>query len=278
MPTCSAYGCTSSTRHKGNRDRGIFFHEFPKREKSPERFRRWVEYCNRKDFDPGNQQKSACLCSRHFHVSDMDQSQLLKIKMMPRANLRGPRLKPGTVPSINIEPKYHRKTSKVPHVLCKRNNDDRVDDSTNIVLSSSLMNLKGSLQRKDAFIESSNKIVQCEIGLEIYRYLSGPNCDRKCENLDLDRSENVNTDRFREEDAESSDCTIGESDNENDNNAANGKESSFAAWGNLLLLFRICNVCSKEVTNVRHGMRRNKIFVKSICSCGNKVTWTSQPK
>nr|XP_018906083.1 PREDICTED: uncharacterized protein LOC109036356 [Bemisia tabaci] len=100
MPHCSVPGCHETSGKNETRERNIFFHRFPNPEKSPERLQLWVDYCCRDRFRPSN---NARVCSKHFEDSNFDTSQLLKIRLMPHANFQGPKLRPGSFPSVPPE-------------------------------------------------------------------------------------------------------------------------------------------------------------------------------
>nr|XP_018908104.1 PREDICTED: uncharacterized protein LOC109037746 [Bemisia tabaci]XP_018908106.1 PREDICTED: uncharacterized protein LOC109037746 [Bemisia tabaci] len=98
MPSCCVAGCPERNRsnRKANRER-VFFHSFPLRKRSPERYDAWVRYCGRgKDYVPS---RHSCICSRHFNASDYDPSQLLKIKLLKNRHLQGARHLPGVLPT-----------------------------------------------------------------------------------------------------------------------------------------------------------------------------------
>ncbi|KAF2893942.1 hypothetical protein ILUMI_12231 [Ignelater luminosus] len=99
MPGCSAYGCKNYSGNKSNRKNGIFFYKFPNKNRFPKQFEKWSEYCKRKQFNPT---ANSHLCSKHFKESDLNQSRLLQLKLMPNEKLWGPRLKSGAVPSVKL--------------------------------------------------------------------------------------------------------------------------------------------------------------------------------
>ncbi|KAJ4437534.1 hypothetical protein ANN_17679 [Periplaneta americana] len=70
-----------------------------RRNSSPVRFKKWTDYSKRKYFNPGS---NAGLCSLHVIEKDFDQSQLLKIRLLKDEKPKGPKLKPGSVPSVKI--------------------------------------------------------------------------------------------------------------------------------------------------------------------------------
>jgi len=92
MPICSAYGCSESDRSK----RSLHFYRFPSREKSPGRYKVWVEFCKRKYFTPTTNSR---LCSKHFKFKDFNQSDIMKSKLMPDLKVRI-NLNPNVVPTI----------------------------------------------------------------------------------------------------------------------------------------------------------------------------------
>ncbi|CAI6376817.1 unnamed protein product [Macrosiphum euphorbiae] len=82
---CSVYGCSNlSEEGVKTGPEKIHFFTFPKREKSPKRFKKWSDFCKRKNFVPG---KSAVICSKHFNENDLNQSDLLRQKLMPNSKV-----------------------------------------------------------------------------------------------------------------------------------------------------------------------------------------------
>jgi len=71
----SVFGCTCYS-HKET----IHFYRFPKHEKSPQRYKVWVNFCKRKNFIPG---KNNSICSSHFKSDDLNESDILRKQLMP---------------------------------------------------------------------------------------------------------------------------------------------------------------------------------------------------
>jgi hypothetical protein len=71
MPMCSVFGCNEQNGHR-----------FPNRQKSPKRFAIWTDFCKRKSFRPG---QNARICNKHFLESDLDESSVIKKKLMPNS-------------------------------------------------------------------------------------------------------------------------------------------------------------------------------------------------
>ncbi|KAJ8891706.1 hypothetical protein PR048_004235, partial [Dryococelus australis] len=61
------------------------------------RFAKWVAFCKRENFSPG---ESATSCSAHFVLTDYDETQRLKMNSLPEEKLQGPKLKPGAIPTV----------------------------------------------------------------------------------------------------------------------------------------------------------------------------------
>lgn len=72
---CSAFGCTCYS-HKEI----IHFYKFPKREKSLQSYKVWVNFCKRKNFIPG---KNNIICSSYFKSGDFNESDVLRKQLMP---------------------------------------------------------------------------------------------------------------------------------------------------------------------------------------------------
>lgn len=70
MPMCSVYGCSESDKSSQQ----FHFYRFPNRKKSPNRYKKWVDFCKRKNFKPSENSR---LCSKHFKPEDFNQSDIL---------------------------------------------------------------------------------------------------------------------------------------------------------------------------------------------------------
>lgn len=97
MPkTCCACGCgENSDKNKSGGTGRVHFHRFPNREKSPERFERWVQFCGR-SFKPSRHSR---ICSLHFTQNDLETSSRLKEKLLPGLSFL-PRLNSTAVPTV----------------------------------------------------------------------------------------------------------------------------------------------------------------------------------
>lgn len=116
MTLCSVFNCNERSEKQSSS--GVHFHVFPCRSKSPTRFRSWVNYCKRKNFNPGN---GARICSKHFKSEDY-QSDLLRQQLMPNIKVKVklnanavptvPQNIPSTSNSLNLSEREKRKRSK----------------------------------------------------------------------------------------------------------------------------------------------------------------------
>jgi len=94
MTLCSVFNCNERSEKQSSS--GVHFHVFPCRSKSPTRFRSWVNYCKRKNFNPGN---GARICSKHFKSEDYNQSDLLRQQLMPNIKVKV-KLNANAVPTV----------------------------------------------------------------------------------------------------------------------------------------------------------------------------------
>ncbi|KAF0709150.1 Uncharacterized protein FWK35_00034559, partial [Aphis craccivora] len=118
MTLCSVFNCNEKSEKQSSS--GVHFHVFPCRSKSPTRFRIWVNYCKRKNFNPGN---GARICSKHFKSTDYNQSDLLRQKLMPnikvkiKHNANDVPMVPQNIPSTsnpsNLSEREKRQSSKI---------------------------------------------------------------------------------------------------------------------------------------------------------------------
>ncbi|CAI6374479.1 unnamed protein product [Macrosiphum euphorbiae] len=94
MTLCSVFNCNERSEKQSSS--GVHFHVFPCHSKSPTRFRSWVNYCKRKNFNPGY---SARICSKHFKSEDYNQSDLLRQQLMPNIKVKV-KLNTNAVPTV----------------------------------------------------------------------------------------------------------------------------------------------------------------------------------
>ncbi|VVC34713.1 Hypothetical protein CINCED_3A014613 [Cinara cedri] len=113
--------------------------------KSPTRFRSRINYCKRKNFNPG---KGAKICSKHFKLKDYNQSHLLRQQLMPNIKVKV-KLNGNVVPTVpqNIPSTSNlseRKKNIKPSFWSFENNkykssdvDDVEDDNLVVITSES---------------------------------------------------------------------------------------------------------------------------------------------
>ena len=112
MPTtCSAFGCSSSSRNAYKNSSGLSFHSYPLN--NPELLKTWLKNNPRKDFTPTKYSK---LCSKHFEEADFTEysqdSNVRRTKVPTRLKQRC--LKPDAVPTLFPEaPRYLRKPKRI---------------------------------------------------------------------------------------------------------------------------------------------------------------------
>lgn len=79
MTLCCVYGCLLYS------NKNVQFFSFPRKDKHPGTFKKWVSFCKRKTFVPC---PGTRICSKHFRTEDMNQSDLLRKQLMPNENIR----------------------------------------------------------------------------------------------------------------------------------------------------------------------------------------------
>lgn len=116
---CPVYGCNSDS--KNNPEKKIHFFAFPKpvNKEEKKRWRKWVDFCKRKNFTPS---KYTGLCSLHFNNDAYIQAHspefLSSINFAGRVKLL---LKPDAVPTINIQLDSHvTQTKERPRGILSR--------------------------------------------------------------------------------------------------------------------------------------------------------------
>jgi hypothetical protein len=283
MPICSAYGCSESDRSKTS----LHFYRFPTREKSPNRYKVWVEFCKRKYFTPT---RNSRLCSKHFKFEDFNQLDIMKNKLMPDLKVRI-NLNPNVVPTIRSSTTYNNTLT-----LSERNKRaDRREFSqfTSELLTTSTPkkikviqnNADLSLEPNDCSLQSEfykervnqNDIgVQCDIGLETYQK--------------IEKNDNLSFDIPSESEDESSNSEIDSDDNsqyeynrhyKNNLSPQNDFDDNYCFvvfWENLSQLFKYCRQCGSRVCSRQHFTQGALVSIITICEQGHKLQWCSQPK
>ena len=286
MPFCSVFGCSNSSKTKKPGEPRVSFHTFPNRDKSPKRFKLWLDYCHRKKFTPS---KHSTICSRHFKESDFDNSQLLKIRLMPNFRVGGPKLNPGSVPSVprdtdnpppkkscDREERFKKKHQKevIECLLSEPSTSTQTVEDPDEPEEQAFSAFECSAN--DSFVssdneEGNNKSVQCELGKEVFRLETK-------ENIDLNES-------FYEpqSDALSSDSDYSDSEPENPRDDIKHSKNSrnfenfFISWDCISQFFQKCSVCCEKITNLTKSVYGTALVVKTECEkCGRKESWTSQ--
>lgn len=267
MPCCSVYGCRSRQDDKNNRENGIFFHRFPNRNNSPKRFAKWLEYCKRKAFNPTSNSR---VCSKHFKKSDFDESQLLKLKLMPNEKLIGPRLNKHAIPSAKL-------LASAPTV-------DAVDNQPGSSHKSSKRSRKRRCEAKRRKEHTTEETQVRNVKIEAIMLPNFNESELVCElksEMFQDNSENeVLNNSFCREITRSTDSEVDNSDGMHSNDQKNeiiDEEYSLVAWSCLRQLFEICNACSERVNNIRRYIEGTVVCVKTTCDCGESRVWCSQP-
>lgn len=102
MPQCSVYCCNSNTSVKSSSRESIRFHRFPNREKSPVRYRAWLQRINRENFTPGT---SSRVCSEHFEANDYQLSSKYKAQFLGTKQKQELRKGGGAIPTKNLKGK-----------------------------------------------------------------------------------------------------------------------------------------------------------------------------
>lgn len=207
---CSAYGCSESD----DSSKRLHFYRFPNREKSPNRHKKWIDFCKRKNFKPS---KNSRLCSKHFKLEDFNQSDVLREKLMPDTKVRI-NLNSGVIPTIRsktinllnsnrdlrVKRRYYTQTaslitSSTPEKL------DLVENYDGINFSDTSLDVD-ILEEQ---INPNDKSVQCEIGKDIFTNLevnndlsfdfSSESSDESCSSdseADINCSSKSKNDRF----------------------------------------------------------------------------------
>ena len=183
MPQCSVFGC----HNVSGANKTVGYYAFPKREKSPLRFKKWVEKCRRKNFVPTS---NARVCGAHFREEDFDESDVLKRRLMEHEHFTSPRLKPNAVPSkpssesglcdeicsTNCKRRvssYLRK--KDVDSIINHNESERSQEVDSMLVDNmDERSQKGNAceEEPEAFLKINIMVhegIQCEMGKEIYR-------------------------------------------------------------------------------------------------------------
>lgn len=88
MVLCSVFGCNSNNDKKRatcSNSENIHFYNFPKRNKSPLRFKQWSVFCKRKDFVSSSGSR---ICSKHFQEDDFTESSKLQKQLLPNEKIK----------------------------------------------------------------------------------------------------------------------------------------------------------------------------------------------
>jgi len=276
MPICSAYGCSESDESS----KRLHFYRFPNREKSPNRHKKWIDFCKRKNFKPS---KTSRLCSKHFKLEDFNQSDVLREKLMPDTKVRI-NLNSGVIPTLRSEKidllpskrdlrvkrRYYTETaslipSSTPEksmLVEKYNGINFSDTSLDIDILEELIN-------------PNDKSVQCEIGKDIYTNLE-VNDDLSFDFLSESSDESCSSDSEAD-----INCSSSKKNNRLSLTAKNNFENDscfIVFWNCLLELFTHCRQCSGKVTSKQHFIQGALLSVSTLCENGHRLQWYSQPK
>ncbi|KAE9524465.1 hypothetical protein AGLY_015186 [Aphis glycines] len=128
MVLCSVFGCNSNNDKKRatcSQSGYIHFYSFPKRNKSPLRFKQWFN-----DFIPGSGSR---ICSKHFQEKDFtSESSKLQKQLLPNEKIRL-YLNSDSIPTIYKVDDLRPKTPRNIRISRKRNEEDIISkqNSTN---------------------------------------------------------------------------------------------------------------------------------------------------
>jgi len=279
---CSVFGCTCYS-HKET----IHFYRFPKREKSPQRYKVWVNFCKRKNFIPG---KNNRICSSHFKSDDFNESDVLRKQLMPDTKVVI-RLKSNVFPTI-----YKTKSDDPTLTLqstsrCERQNRKKENqftltsfksstpvkkskDELNILESQNEHSFDLSYNSIDFIQEHENNVndigVQCDLGSEsVAQYLLKTNNE-----LSFELHEDIS-----EEESDEDDIDSYVDDNDLISKPNIDDDACFIIfWENILCLFKHCQECSTRNISMKHYIQGTFLSVTTVCEEGHTVQWTSQKK
>lgn len=285
MPICSAYGCSESDRSKTS----LHFYRFPSREKSPSRYKVWVDFCKRKYFTPT---RNSRLCSKHFKFQDFNQSDIMKNKLMPDLKVRI-NLNPNVVPTIRSST-----SSKTDNSLTLSERNKRVDRREFIQFTSELLttstpkkvkliqnNVDLNLEVNDCSLQSEfseervgqNDIgIQCDIGLETYQKVE-KNDDLSFDIPSESEDESSTSDIDSDDDSQH-EYNRHDKSNLSTQNDFNDNSCFVVFWENLSQLFKYCRQCSSRVCSQQHFTQGALVSIITICEQGHIMQWCSQPK
>ncbi|XP_025424708.1 uncharacterized protein LOC112693733 [Sipha flava] len=160
MTLCCVYGCSSYS------GKNVQFFSFPRKDKHPGTFKKWVSFCKRKNFVPSSGTR---ICSKHFRTEDMNQSDLLRKQLMPNENIRI-RLNVDAAPTVRFDDeKITPKT--VRRQLLRTSTPKKVklqpSTSTNIICKNNCQKQNSEEFLINSNVENKNdKGIQCDMNNE----------------------------------------------------------------------------------------------------------------
>lgn len=286
MTLCSVFNCNERSEKQSSS--GVHFHVFPCRSKSPTRFRSWVNYCKRKNFNPGN---GARICSMHFKSEDYNQSDLLRQQLMPNIKVKV-KLNANAVPTVpqnipftsNLSEREKRKRSKekkqiissimtsTPKKLkpsfgsfenseCESSDVDEVEGGNLVAITN------------ESFVAGKqNEIgIQCELGSEVLK--SHHNLSL---NLSLDEFSSSEDESFEVYDEDIEVIQTGKNVIKKSKEIEN--DSCYIVfWESLSILFTRCHYCNAKVENIHNYTKGAMLAVQTICENKHIFKWTTQP-
>jgi THAP domain len=281
----------------------IGYHTFPKRDKSPKRYRLWLDRISRKDFVP-----SSCtvVCSQHFQESDF-QTSFLQQTLMPDPKMKL-NLKRTAVPSLDLrgtatcsnDPPATKKSSvylrkkQVTEIMegvastsgVTADNKSNADYYFDNIYEQDFIGNEDILASTPTRDEDGGTGIgcQCELGQETLKNVLGISSDSD-QNAENSYNDPKDLSYFLPSDIdETGSASDSESESENDpecedeTNGERVKNTMFISfWSSLLILLSVCNQCASPVENIRRSTTGSMLTVKTTCKKGHNFTWRSQP-
>lgn len=281
MPNCCVVGCNNNLKNST-----ATLHNFPRKEKDPNRYKAWKNRINRANFVPNH---NHVVCSEHF--KEDFENRFMKTLLPNEKNVR--KLKKTAIPSLLLSVKNASGSSKrcstyIRKKLVSELASEHVEEqqcASEPDVSSHPMDTDVSYGNIEARM-SEDIGVQCELGSEIYYKYSA-----LYENDTDDESINSSELSLQTSDSENELVDIGTikedttDDSESDGNIRDidgdkrqvqtDFEFILVQTKTLLTLFKHCANCALPLVEIKQCIRGAVLRIESKCSEGHYNKWSS---
>ncbi|CAG9762286.1 unnamed protein product [Ceutorhynchus assimilis] len=262
MVNCCVEGCNHNRKNSS-----VTLHQFPRKEKEPERYQAWKNRINRKHFFPNS---NNVVCSLHFTDEDFE-NKLMKT-LLPDKNLKR-MLKKTAVPSLLLDKKQTKIT--VPTSV-RKSSRKKIEVQSQIELVKQAFPLDAmpdepmdmdNLDIKEDITEMTIEEVgiQCELGKkEFHKYSIENNSQKKSIHSAFSEKESISETTVKKE-------------VDDDEEITEDSEFEYVLVQTKLLmpLFSFCSICKSPVKDIKKFTKGAVLHVKYKCPNGHCQTWSS---